>query len=107
MVQTSKPELSQYLYAALFSQTTASLLRAIKKGFLKTWTGLIEKLIKKHLEKSGNPIMGHLNMRRQGIQSTKETTPDTDLKEKNTTNAVFCTTVDPSTTKEGKIYSDL
>ena len=30
--QTTKPDLAQYLRAALFSQTTASLLKAIKKN---------------------------------------------------------------------------
>ena len=33
LAQTSKPKLSQYLHAALFSPTTASLLKAIKKVF--------------------------------------------------------------------------
>ena len=46
-------------------------------------------------------------MRRQGLQSTKEKPPDTDLENKITTNVVYFTTVEPSTTKEGKIYSDL
>ena len=51
--------------------------------------------------------MGHMYMRRQGLQLTKEKPPDTDLENKIKTNVVYCTTVDPSTTKEGKIYSDL
>ena len=42
LLQTSKPELSQYLHAALFIPTTANLVKAIKQGFLKTWTGLYE-----------------------------------------------------------------
>ena len=46
-------------------------------------------------------------MRRQGLKSTKETPPDTDLKDNIKTNVLYFTTVDPSTTKEGKIYSDL
>ena len=54
MEQTSKPELAQYLHAALFIPTTASLLKAINQGFLKTWPVLTEKIIKKHLEKSKN-----------------------------------------------------
>ena len=51
--QTSKPELSQYLHAALFIPTAASLLKATKQGFLKTCPGPTEKLIKKHLENQG------------------------------------------------------
>ena len=46
-------------------------------------------------------------MRRQGLKSTKETPPDTDLKDNIKTNVLYFTTVDPITTKEGKIYSDL
>ena len=33
--------------------------------------------------------------------------PDTDLEDKIKINVLYCTTVKPSTTKEGKIYSDL
>ena len=51
LAQTLKPEISQYLHAALLSPTTSSILKAIKQGFLRTWPGLIDKLIKKHLEK--------------------------------------------------------
>ena len=51
--------------------------------------------------------MGHLRMRRQGIQSTKGKPPDTDLQYNIKTNVVVCTTVDPSKTKEETFYSDL
>ena len=43
LAQTSKLELAQYLHAGLFSPTAASLLKAIKQGFLKTWPGLTKK----------------------------------------------------------------
>ena len=46
--QSSKPELSQYLHAALYIPTKTSLLKDIKQGFLKTWPGLTKKLIKSH-----------------------------------------------------------
>ena len=51
--------------------------------------------------------MGHLHMRRQGLQSTKEKPPNIDLEENIKTNVIYYTTVDPITTKEGKTYSDL
>ena len=104
--QTSKPELVKYLHAEIFSPTTAILLKAIKQGFLKTWPGLTEKLIKKHLEKSRNKTMGHFHMRRKGLQSTKEKHPDIDPEDKIKTDVVYFTTVEPSTTKEGNIDSD-
>ena len=71
MAQTSKPELAQYLHAALFGVTIVSILKAIKQGFLKTLPGLTEKRIKKHLDKSRNTKIGHLHMRIQGLQSAK------------------------------------
>ena len=49
LAQTSKPELAQYLHAALFSPTTASIFKSFKQGFLKNWQGLTKKLIKRHL----------------------------------------------------------
>ena len=70
--QASKPELVQYLHAELFSPSTASLLKEIKQGFPKTWPGITEKLIKKHLEKKSTTTTGHLNMRGQEVQPTKE-----------------------------------
>ena len=46
-------------------------------------------------------------MRRKGLQSTKDKPPDTDLEDNIKTNVVVFTTLDPITTKEGKIYLDL
>ena len=60
--QSSKPEPAHYLHAALFSPTTASLLKAIKQGFLKTWPGLNKKAYQEASEKSRNTTMGHLHM---------------------------------------------
>ena len=107
MAKTSKPKLSQYLHAALFSPTTARILKAIKQCFPKTCPGLTEKLIKRHIEKSSNTTMGHLYMRRKGLQSKKVKPPDTDMEDKIKTNVAFCATVDLRTTKEGNVYSDL
>ena len=50
MDKTTKPELTQYLHAALFRPTSERLLKATKQGFLKSWPGLTENLIKNHLE---------------------------------------------------------
>ena len=53
--------------------------------------------------------MGHLHTRRQGLQSTKQKPPDTDLEENIKTNVVFCTTLDPIKKKKRvstQIYAD-
>ena len=49
--QKNKPELVKYLHAELLIPTTAHIFKSIKQVLLKTWPGLTEKLIKKHLEK--------------------------------------------------------
>ena len=51
LAKTSKPELEKYLHAELLSLTTESILKSIEQGFLKTWPGLTEKMIKKYLDK--------------------------------------------------------
>ena len=79
LVQTSKPELAQYLHVEIVSPTIVSLLKAIKQGLLKTWPGLTEKLIKKRLDRLRNTTVGHLHMRIQGLKWTKEKPSDTDL----------------------------
>ena len=89
LTQNSKPELAKYLNAALFSPNTASLLKASRQGFLNTWPGLTEKLIKKHLDKSRNTTMGYLHTIRKGLKSTKDKPPDTDLEYKIKTILVY------------------
>ena len=69
--QTSKPELAYYLHASLFSPTFESFIKTTKQGLLKTWTGLAETFIKRYIGKFRNTTMGHLHMRRQGLQTTK------------------------------------
>ena len=69
--------------------------------------GSHRKLIKKHLEKSRNITIGNMHMRRQGLKSTKDKPPDTDLEDKIKRNVLYCTTEEPGTNKEGNIYSDL
>ena len=69
--QTTRPELSQYIHDTLFSLTAASLIKAIKLDFLKTWSVLTEQLINNQTEKLINPTMGHIHKRRQGLQPTR------------------------------------
>ena len=50
LAKTTKPELAQYLREARFIITIASLLKAIKPGFLKTLPGLTENLIENYIK---------------------------------------------------------
>jgi hypothetical protein len=77
--------LIHYLHKALFIPTNAAMLQAVKDGHLITWTGLTEDAINKHLILTPATAMGHMNQRRQNIQSAskasidKQQSSDTDL----------------------------
>jgi hypothetical protein len=98
--------LVHYLHKALFSPTKSAMLQAVKDGHLITWPGLTEDDINKHLKLTPATAMGHMNQRRQNIQSTSKATiekqqpPDTDLGTK--THLVYAVVVD-----QGQLYTDL
>jgi hypothetical protein len=50
----------------------AAMLQAIKDGHLITWPGLTEDAINKHLKLTPATAVGHMNQRRQNIQSTSK-----------------------------------
>jgi hypothetical protein len=64
--------LVHYLHKALFSPTKVAMLQAVKDGHLITWPGLTEDAINKHLKLTPATAMGHMNQRRQNIQSTSK-----------------------------------
>jgi hypothetical protein len=82
------------------------MLQAIKNGQLITWLELMEDAINEHLKLTPATAMGHMNQRRQNIQSTskspieKQPTRDTDLGTK--THLVYEVVVD-----QGHLYTDL
>ena len=81
LAHITKPELTTYYHAALFIPKKKIPLKETKQGFLKTWSGLTEGLIKKNLYKSMNTTMSHQHMKRQGVKSSRKTKPDTNLGE--------------------------
>jgi hypothetical protein len=62
--------LVNYLHNAMFSPTTALLLKAVKQVHLTTWLGLTEDEINKHLKLTPATAMGYMNQKRQNIRST-------------------------------------
>ena len=67
------PPLIAYLHAAAGYPPKSSFIRAINAGFYATWPGLTAARVRKHLPgKVDETAMGHLNMVRQHIRSTKE-----------------------------------
>jgi hypothetical protein len=73
-----KKDLVQYLHAAAFCPAPKSWIAAIKRGFFSTWPGLTEKLVRKHLQKSGATIRGRQTRVRQNIRSTQKLEEDLD-----------------------------
>jgi hypothetical protein len=98
--------LIHYLHKALFSQTKAAMLQAVKEGHLITWPGLTEDAINKHLKLTLATSMSHMSQRRHNIRSTsnapteKQQPLDTDLGTK--THLVYAVVVD-----QGQLYTDL
>mmetsp|Transcript_13974 Transcript_13974/g.21310 ORF Transcript_13974/g.21310 Transcript_13974/m.21310 type:complete len:173 (-) Transcript_13974:96-614(-) len=69
-------ELIQFLHAAAGSPVPATWIKAIENNQYTTWPGLTAQLVRKYLPK--NPIAtikGHQKYQRQGVRSTKPTTP--------------------------------
>ena len=69
-------DLAEYLHAACYGPVKSTFLQAVKKGFLKTWPGLSEKLVRKHLHSQVCTSKGHMSQTRQHLQSTKLNTDD-------------------------------
>jgi hypothetical protein len=94
----------------MFSPTKSTLLQAVKNGHLITWPGLTEQAINKHLKMTPATAMGHLNQRRQNIQSTSKTTITYYMEDETVTPAgleskthfVYAVVVD-----QGQLYTDL
>ena len=61
----------EYLHASCFGRVKSTFIEAFKKGFSKTWPGLSEKLVSKHLHPQTATTKGHLAQSRQNLQSTK------------------------------------
>ena len=65
-------ELIQYLHACCFSPVPSTFIKAIKKGFLKSFPGLTVELVEKYLPTSIASAKGHITQERQHLQSTKD-----------------------------------
>ena len=69
-------DLAEYLHASCYGPVKSTFLKAIKKGFFKTWPRLSEETIRKHLYPQIATAKGHLAQTRQHLQSTKLATVD-------------------------------
>jgi hypothetical protein len=94
----------------MFSPTKSALLQAVTNGHHITWPGLTEQATNKHLKMMPAAAMGHMNQRRQNIQSTPKTSITSDMEDEAVTPAglgskthfVYAVVVD-----QGQLYTDL
>ena len=68
-------QLIQFYHATLFSPVKTTLLKAIKKGYLRGWPGLTAQAVQRNINVEEATVKGHLNQKRQGIRSTKKNQP--------------------------------
>ena len=67
----TKQEFAQYLSAIYMGPVSSTLLRAIRKKHMTTWSGLTINLINKHLLKLIYIAKGHLDQEAKNLRSTK------------------------------------
>eukprot|EP00536_Pseudo-nitzschia_multiseries_P008523 jgi/Psemu1/20595/gm1.20595_g len=72
------PKLITFYHAAAGYPTKDTWIRAINRGSFATWPGLTAQRVNRYLQTTEETTMGHLQMIRQGIQSTRK--PKTRLK---------------------------
>jgi hypothetical protein len=111
-------DLVHYLHATCFSPTKTTLLKAIRNNHFTTWPGFTADNVTKHLTKTIETDMGHLDQQRKNLQSTQPTPPrisqsnPTDdftatptISDGTNTHQIFAGTVDIPP-KTGHIYTD-
>ena len=70
MADITKPKLSQWYHATLFSPIKQTLIQAIKKGYFTTSPYLTIDLISNHLPQSMTKAKGHMQQTRKNLKST-------------------------------------
>ena len=71
LANTTKKDLAKLNLASLGSPVKSTRVNAIDKGFLNTFPDLTKKLVNKHLPKLIQSCKGHMDQKRQGLQSIK------------------------------------
>ena len=67
-----------FVHASLGSPVLSTFLNAVRLGYLATWPRLTTTIVLAHLPKTIATAKGHLNQRRQGLDSTKHSPFQTD-----------------------------
>ena len=85
---STKTKLANYYHACLGSPCLTTLQKAVRQGNLITWPGIEGINFLKYKPNEVATALGHMDLEKQGLQSTKSNDsdffPDTELKTKNT-----------------------
>jgi len=73
--QSSKRDLAIFLHGCAGFPVKSTWITAIENGHYSSWPGLTVELVKKHLPKSAETVLGHLHRQRQGVRSTTKVAP--------------------------------
>ena len=68
----TKKEIVEYYHAAAGWPVKKTWIVAIQRNAYASWPGLTEHMVRRHLEPREPTILGHLNARRSGTQTTKK-----------------------------------
>ena len=77
----STENMIKYLHAALGFPTKATMIKAIRNGWLIGWPGLTIENVNTFFPESDATHKGHMKAQRQGVRSTKEKEKSTDSEE--------------------------
>ena len=101
MIKSTK-DMIKFMYAALCSPATSTLIKAIKNNFLSTWPGLTVEAVNKYVSDSDAALKGHMDRVRKNIRSTKSNEEDDMcVMQKQKTHMAFA-----SIEATGKVYTD-
>ena len=71
---TTKKEINENYHAAAGWPVKKTWIAAIQRNAYASWPGLTEHMVRQHLEVRQLTVLGHINARRFGTQTTTTTT---------------------------------
>ena len=79
---TTKIEIVEYYDAVAGWLVKKTWIAAIQRNAYASWPGLIENMVHQHLEPRKSTILGHMNVRRSGTQTTTKKITEKSYEEK-------------------------
>ena len=79
---TTQKEIVEFYHAAAGWPVKKTWIAAIQRNAYASWPGLTEYMVRRHLEVREPTVLGHMNARRSGTQSTKKKNKEKDGEER-------------------------